>query len=47
MQLNDPKLSDTPDGSKEYTARDIEVGEELICNYFISDLKAAGMIGQK
>ena len=43
----DPNLLDIPDGSKEYAARDIAVSEELTCNYFISDLKAAGTIGQK
>lgn len=44
---DDPNLLDTPDGSQEYAARDIAVGEELTCNYFISDLEAARKLSQK
>ncbi len=44
---DDPNLLDTPDGTCEYTARDIAIGEELTCNYFISDLEAARKLGQK
>ncbi len=36
-----PTLIDTPDGTQQLAARDIESGEELTCNYFISDLEAA------
>jgi len=44
---DDPNLLDTPDGSQEYAAQDIAAGEELTCNYFISDLEAARKLGQK
>ena len=42
-----PNLIDTPDGLQEYAARDIAAGEELTCNYFISDLEAARKLGRK
>ena len=45
--LDDPNLLDTPDGLREYAARDIAAGEELTCNYFISDLEAARKPGRK
>jgi len=44
---DDPNLLDTPDGLREYAARDIAAGEELTCNYFISDLEAARKLGRK
>jgi len=36
-----PNLYDTPDNLQEIALRDIEIGEELTCNYFTSDLRAA------
>ncbi len=42
-----PNLLDTPDGMQEYAARDIETGEELTCNYFVSDLDAAVKLGRE
>lgn len=38
---DDPNLVDTPDGLQELAAHDIAVGEELTCNYYVSDLEAA------
>lgn len=38
---DDPNLLDTPDGLQEIAARDIRKGEELTCNYYVSDLQAA------
>ena len=40
-----PNLIDTPDNLQEIAARDIEVGEELTCNYFSFDLHAAQKLG--
>ena len=36
-----PNLLDTPDGLSEYAACDIAAGEELTCDYYQSDEKAA------
>lgn len=36
-----PNLFDTPDNIYEVAIRDIEVGEELTCNYYAFDLHAA------
>jgi len=44
---DDPNLLETPDGLREYAARDIAAGEELTCNYFIPDLEAARKPGPK
>jgi hypothetical protein len=41
-----PNLYDTPDNLQELASRDIEVGEELTCNYFLFDLHAAEKLGQ-
>ena len=41
-----PNLYDTPDNMQEIAVRDIEVGEELTCNYFSSDLHAAEKLGR-
>lgn len=38
---NEPNLIDSPDGLFEYAACDIPAGEELTCNYYVSDQKAA------
>jgi SET domain-containing protein len=43
---DDPNLIDKPDSSQEHAARDIAVGEELTCNYFIADPEAARKLGQ-
>lgn len=37
---NSPNLLDTPDYLQQVAAHDIEVGEELTCNYFTFDLHA-------
>ncbi len=42
-----PNLLDTPDGSQELAAWDITEGEELTCNYFVSDLEAAAKLGRE
>jgi uncharacterized protein len=36
-----PNLYDSPDNLQEIAIRDIEVGEELTCNYYSFDLRAA------
>jgi SET domain-containing protein len=36
-----PNLFDTPDNIYEVAIRDIEIGEELTCNYYVFDLHAA------
>ncbi len=43
---DDPNLVDTPDGLQELAARDIAEGEELTCDYFVSDLDAAQKLGR-
>jgi SET domain-containing protein len=40
-----PNLFDTPDNVYEIALRDIEVGEELTCNYYAFDLHAAEKLG--
>ena len=42
-----PNLIDTPDNVQEVAARDIEIGEELTCNYFSFDLHAAEKLSNK
>ena len=42
-----PNLSDTPDDLQEIAVRDIEVGEELTCNYYSFDLHVAEKLGNK
>lgn len=42
-----PNPVNTPDGMQEIAARDIAAGEELICNYFVSDLEAAAELGRE
>jgi hypothetical protein len=42
-----PNLVNTPDGMQEIAARDIAAGEELTCNYFVSDLEAAVKLGRE
>ena len=42
-----PNLSDTPDNLQEIAIRDIEVGEELTCNYYSFDLHAAEKLGNQ
>jgi len=44
---NSPNLLDTPDNLQQIAARDIEVGEELTCNYFTFDLDAYKKLGSK
>ncbi len=44
---DDPNLVDTPDGARELAARDIVMGEELTCNYFVSDLEAAQKLSRE
>jgi len=41
-----PNLMDTPDNLQEIALRDIEIGEELTCNYFASDLHAVEKLGR-
>jgi SET domain-containing protein len=41
-----PNLYDTPDNLQEIASRDIEVGEELTCNYYLFDLHAADKLSQ-
>jgi len=36
-----PNLFDTPDNHQEIALRDIEIGEELTCDYYSFDLQAA------
>lgn len=36
-----PNLVDSEDGTVEWAACDIAAGEELTCNYYVSDQKAA------
>ena len=40
-----PNLFDAPDNMHEIAARDIEIGEELTCNYFGFDLQASEKLG--
>lgn len=42
----DPNLIDSEDGLVEHAARDIAVGEELTCNYYISDLAVNEKLGE-
>ena len=42
----DPNLVDSEDGHVEIAARDIAVGEELTCNYYISDLAVFEKLGE-
>jgi hypothetical protein len=42
-----PNLVETPDNLQEVAARDIAVGEELTCNYFVFDLHAAEKLGRE
>ena len=42
-----PNLFDTPDNLQEIAMRDIEVGEELTCNYYSFDLHASEKLGNK
>ena len=44
---DEPNLLDTPNGDQEIAARDINKGEELTCNYFVSDLEAAAKLGRQ
>jgi SET domain-containing protein len=44
---NSPNLLDTPDNLQQVAARDIEVGEELTCNYFSFDLDAYKKLSSK
>ena len=44
---DEPNLVDSPDGSRQYAAVDIQANEELTCDYFVSDLKAAEKLGFK
>lgn len=40
-----PNLYDSPDNLQEIALRDIEVGEELTCNYYSFDLHATEKLG--
>jgi len=40
-----PNLFDTPDNLNETAVRDIDIGEELTCNYYSFDLHAAEKLG--
>jgi len=40
-----PNLLDTPDNVQEIAMRDIEIGEELTCNYYSFDLHASEKLG--
>jgi len=42
-----PNLSDTPDNLQEIAVRDINIGEELTCNYYSFDLHAAEKLGNR
>ena len=42
-----PNLFDSPDNLQEIAVRDIEIGEELTCNYYSFDLHAAEKLGSK
>jgi SET domain-containing protein len=40
-----PNLVDSQDGLQEWAAYDIAAGQELTCNYFLSDQQAAEKLG--
>jgi hypothetical protein len=42
---SNPNLVDSEDGQTEVAAREIAVGEELTCNYYVSDLAVKEKLG--
>lgn len=42
---DDPNLLDTEDNLREFAICDIPAGEELTCNYYVSDLHAVDKLG--
>ena len=40
-----PNLIDNPEGTLETATRDIPAGEELTCNYYVSDMAAVEKLG--
>jgi SET domain-containing protein len=41
-----PNVSGSPDNSKDIAVRDIEVGEEITCDYYTFDLHAENKLGK-
>jgi SET domain-containing protein len=42
---SNPNLIDSPDGLLEMAGRDIAIGEELTCNYYVFDLGSQEKLG--